>query len=166
MFVGPRSPKFMDPPLGNVGKRPQQSKKISELCFVTDSYLKESLRDQVDVKTMRHPIHICYSTQWKTVPCLISEKVPGATSAAFEFFLNSVCQILQMNSFIAYVLNWESTSIFKVQNVQNIAKSGIFENIGLTIGEQENAIQKFYTLLLTEFPDMDKDISKRYQFSS
>ena len=35
-----------------------------------------------------------------------------------------------------------------------IAKSGIFENDGLTIGEQKNAIEKLYTLLLTEFCDM------------
>ena len=37
---------------------------------------------------------------------------------------------------------------------EHIAKLGIFENNGLTIGEQKNAIEKFYTLLLTEFRDM------------
>ena len=36
----------------------------------------------------------------------------------------------------------------------HIAKSGIIENNGLTIGEQKNAIEKFYTLLLTEYRDM------------
>ena len=33
----------------------------------------------------------------------------------------------------------------------HIAKSVIFENNRLTIGEQKNAIQNFYNLLLIEF---------------
>ena len=51
-----------------------------------------------------------------------------------------------------------STSVFFESDVLkrlfHIGKSGIFENNGLTIGEQKNAIEKFYTLLLTEFCDM------------
>ena len=43
---------------------------------------------------------------------------------------------------------------FLLTGTGHIAKSGIFENNGLTMGEQKNAIEKFYTLLLTEFRDM------------
>ena len=35
-----------------------------------------------------------------------------------------------------------------------MTKLAIFENNRLTIGEQKNAIQNFYNLLLTEFRDM------------
>ena len=38
-----------------------------------------------------------------------------------------------------------------VNKIVHIAKSAIFENNRLTIGQQKNAIQNFYNLLLTEF---------------
>ena len=44
---------------------------------------------------------------------------------------------------------------------KHITKLGIFKNNGLTIGEQKNAIEKFYTLLLTEFRDMTKHGNQR-----
>ena len=37
------------------------------------------------------------------------------------------------------------------QHEEHIAKSAIIENNSLTIGEQKNAIENFYNLLLTEF---------------
>ena len=40
-------------------------------------------------------------------------------------------------------------SVFFRSQQKHIVKSGIFENNGLTIGEKKNAIEKFYTLLLT-----------------
>ena len=50
----------------------------------------------------------------------------------------------------------EDNTSQSVESLQHfhIAKLVIFENNGLTIGEQKNAIQNFYNPLLTEFRHM------------
>ena len=49
-----------------------------------------------------------------------------------------------------------STNTSSGSKGEHIAKLAIFKNNRLTIGEQKNAIQNFYNLLLTEFRLMDK----------